>query len=124
MSANAILGLTGSLLVLALVFELLRRRRLREKYASFWVGIATLTLLVAAVPDILFWASDILGVEVPANLLFFVASMVLFAVSIQHSHELGRLEEQSRVLAEEVALLKVSQPLTDPRPSDVRPAGD
>jgi hypothetical protein len=47
------------------------------------------------------------GVTVPANLLFFAASMLLLVVSVQHSSELGRLEERSRTLAEEVALLQM-----------------
>ncbi|MFL6135742.1 MAG: hypothetical protein ACJ72A_23260, partial [Nocardioidaceae bacterium] len=40
-------------------------------------------------------------------LLFFVASMLLLVVSVQHSSELGRLEERTRTLAEEVALLRL-----------------
>jgi hypothetical protein len=106
-SANVILGVTGSVLTLGLLFELLRRRQLREKYAVFWTLVALFTLAVAAFPPGLFWLADLVGVTVPANLLFFVASMVLFAVSIQHSHELGRIEERTRTLAEEVALLRM-----------------
>lgn len=107
MRANLILGVTGSIFTLVLLFELLRRKHLREKYAIFWIVVAAMTLFVAAVPQVLFWASDLVGVSVPANLLFFVASMVLLAISVHHSHELGRLEERTRVLAEEVALLEM-----------------
>jgi hypothetical protein len=107
MSANVVLGISGSALTLGLLFELLRRRQLREKYAVFWALVALFTLAVAAFPPGLYWVADIVGVTVPANLLFFVASMVLFAVSIQHSHELGRMEERTRTLAEEVALLRM-----------------
>ena len=46
--------------------------------------------------------------SIPANLLFFVASMVLLGVSVHHSYELGRLEERTRILAEEVAMLRVT----------------
>lgn len=114
MSANVILGLSGSVLTLGLLFELLRRRQLREKYAVFWTLVALFTLAVAVFPPGLFWLADLVGVTVPANLLFFVASMVLFAVSIQHSHELGRMEERTRTLAEEVALLRmrIEEPAT------------
>ncbi len=34
--------------------------------------------------------------------------MVLLGVSIQHSHELGRLEDRTRTLAEEIALLRMA----------------
>ena len=43
-------GGLGSVFTLGLLFEMLRRQRLREKYAVFWAGVAVLTLLVAAFP--------------------------------------------------------------------------
>jgi hypothetical protein len=107
MQANLVLGVIGSLVTLGVLFEMLRRRRLREKYAVFWAIVAVLTLVVAVFPAVLFTTADLLGVQVPANLLFFGASMVLLVVSIQHSHELGRIEAQSRTLAEEVGLLRL-----------------
>jgi hypothetical protein len=109
MKANFILGLVGSIVTLVLLFEMMRRRRLREKYAVFWAIVALFALIVVVFPGVLVWASNLVGVQVPSNLLFFLASMVLLVISIQHSHELGRLEERSRTLAEEVALLRMGQ---------------
>jgi hypothetical protein len=106
-TAPLVLGLVGSLATLVFLFEMLRRRQLREKYALLWVAVAVVTIVVALVPGALTRASDLVGVEVPANLLFFLASMLLLLVSIQHSYELGRLEERNRTLAEEVALLRL-----------------
>jgi hypothetical protein len=105
--ANYVLGLIGSLITLTLLFELMRRRRLREKYAVFWVVVALVTLVIAVFPATLTTAADLVGVKVPANLLFFGASMLLLGVSIHQSYELGRLEERTRTLAEEVGLLRL-----------------
>lgn len=107
MRANISLGLVGSVLTLLVIFEMLRRRRLREKYAIFWVAIAMFTLAIAAFPSLLEWLSELAGVSVPTNLLFFLASMVLLLITMQLSHDLGRLEERARRLAEEVALLRM-----------------
>ena len=107
MKANYVLGLIGSLFTLTLLFELLRRRRLREKYAVFWVIVAMATLVIAVFPATLTTAADLVGVEVPANLLFFGASMLLLGVSIHQSYEMGRLEERTRTLAEEIGLLRL-----------------
>lgn len=107
MRANYVLGLIGSLITLTLLFELMRRRRLREKYAVFWVVVALVTLVIAVFPATLTSAADLVGVKVPANLLFFGASMLLLGVSIHQSYELGRLEERTRTLAEEVGLLRL-----------------
>jgi hypothetical protein len=111
---DLVLGLTGSVVTLALLFEMMRRQRLREKYAVFWVVVAVLTLVVAVVPGVLETAARIAGVAVPANLLFFIASMLLLVVSVQHSSELGRLEERTRTLAEEVALLRLQLQTREP----------
>lgn len=107
MSANYVLGILGSLITLAALFELMRRRRLREKYAVLWVTVSLGLVLIALVPSLLPALADLVGVAVPANLLFFVASVVLMLVSMQHSNELGRLEEETRTLAEEIALLRL-----------------
>ncbi len=101
------LGLASSLVILVTLFEMMRRHHLREKFAVIWFVIAICALLVALVPTVLVWATDVLGLSLPSNLLFFVASVVLLLLSLQHSYELGRLEERTRTLAEEVALLRL-----------------
>ncbi len=109
MNSTFTLGLIGGAVILAVLFEMLRRQRLREKYAVIWVVVVGLTVLLVVFPGILTWAANLLGVQVPANLLFFGASMLLLVLTIQLSYEIGRLEERTRTLAEEVALLRLHQ---------------
>lgn len=93
-------------LVLLLVVELLRRRQLREKYAALWLGIGLVAVVMAIFPAVLDGVTRLAGFAIPANLLFFAGCLVLTAISMQFSLEIGRLEEKSRRLAEEVALLR------------------
>lgn len=106
-TASYVLGLVGAAAVLGLVLELLRRRHLRGKYALLYLALSSAVALVATVPSLLGRLSDLVGVEVPANLLFFTALIVLLMVSMQLAYESGRLEEETRTLAEEVALLRL-----------------
>lgn len=115
-----IVSVIAALAALVLVFELLRRRRLREKYAAIWVVIAVGTLVVAVFPGLLRWVADLVGIQTPSNLLFFGSLIVLFAVSLQLSREVGLLEEQSRRLAEEVATLGMRLDALE-KPSDQPP---
>lgn len=103
------LGLIGAAVTLLVVFEMLRRRMLREKYAAFWVFLAVLIAVVAVFPGLLAAAARLTGVQVPANLLFFVASLVLLAVNVQLSTEICRLEDRTRALAEELAMVRLRQ---------------
>lgn len=115
-----IVSVIAALAALVLVFELLRRRRLREKYAAIWVVIAVGTLVVAVFPGLLRWVADLVGIQTPSNLLFFGSLIVLFAVSLQLSREVGLLEEQSRRLAEEVGTLGMRLDALE-KPSDQPP---
>lgn len=90
-----------------LVFELLRRRRLRQKYAFLWVLVAGATVALSVFPALLQGASGALGIAVPSNLLFLISLLILFGVSLQLSIEVGVLEEQTRRLAEEIGALRL-----------------
>jgi hypothetical protein len=102
-----LLGLASAVVVLGLVIELLRRRHLRGKYALLYLVLAAAVSLVALVPSLLGRVAHLLGVMVPANLLFFAAIIVLLMVSMQLAYESGRLEEETRTLAEEVGLVRL-----------------
>jgi hypothetical protein len=100
-------GVLAGLLVLILTIELLRRRQLSEKFAVLWIVISVAAMFFALFPEALLWISRTLGFQVPANLLFAVAALVLLAVSMQLSLEVGRLGDRAQRLAEEVGLLRL-----------------
>lgn len=94
------------LLVAALLY-LLRTRRIREKYAGIWIVLTVAVVLVGAFPQLAFWLSGLVGVQTPVNLVFSLAIVVLLGVCIQLSTEVSNLEEETRTLAEEIALLRL-----------------
>ncbi|AAT88492.1 hypothetical protein ATY41_07380 [Leifsonia xyli subsp. xyli] len=105
--ASYLLGITAAVITLAVVIEMMRQRRLRERHAIWWLVTGVLALIVGVFPSTLAWASSVAGVAVPTNLIFFVSVAILFLVCIQNSSELTRLEAQTRLLAERSALLEL-----------------
>jgi len=101
-----LLGVAAALLATGFVFELLRRGILREKIASRWLVVTGALLIVAIFPSTLEWLAQVVGIAVPANLLFFLGGVVLLLVSVQLSYEVSKLEARTRRLAEELALLR------------------
>ena len=102
--------LIGSIVVLAIlliIFEMLRRHHLREKYAVIWIIIGIGVLVLVAFPQLLFWSSGVLGVKVPSNLLFAMAIVLLVSVCLHLSFEQSQAEDEVRVLAEEVGILRL-----------------
>ena len=100
------LALVGALLAVAVIIELLRRRQLTEKYAGIWLVLGAAIMVLGIWPGLLTSVSRLVGIAVPSNLLFFGAAFVLLFVCLQLSREASRLEEETRTLAEELALLR------------------
>jgi len=95
--------------VALILTRLLRAGKLREKYAALWILIGTAILLLAGFPGLLVTVSRWFGVQVPSNLLFFLAILLLLAVCLHLSLEISKLEDETRILAEEVAILRLQQ---------------
>lgn len=90
--------------VVLVVLRLLRNRSLREKYAALWVVVGVSMLILVAFPALLQWAASILGFAVASNLLFLLGALFLLGVTLHLSLEISRLEDETRVLAEEAAI--------------------
>ena len=101
-----ILAAVAAVLVFVFILWLLRRGVLKEKYAVLWLFVSAVAAFLALVPGAMRWLADLVGVEIPANLLFFVTIVLLILVSVQLSYELSRHEAKIRRLAEESALLE------------------
>lgn len=120
-----ILGIVAALVTFIVVVDLLRRGRLRERHAIWWLIASILSLVVGVFPGILTWAAHLIGISVPTNLVFFVSIAVLFLVCIQHGTELTVVEERNRRLAESVAILEMRVALLEgePRQDDTDAGG-
>ncbi len=94
-----------SLIALGFVIQLLRTRRLREKYAGLWLVVLVTIIVLALFPGIAFRVASAVGVQTPSNLLFATSVLVLLLVSIQLSTEVSQLEEETRTIAERTALV-------------------
>ena len=99
------LGLfVASILLLAVVLELVRRGRLKERYALLWLVVSFTGLIVGVFPVIILVVSRVLHVQY-VTLLFIVSFLFLLGLVLSFSIIISRLAERNRELAQEVALL-------------------
>jgi hypothetical protein len=103
-------GIASALLILIAVVILLRRNSLRERHAIWWMIAGILALVAGIFPQTLDWLSQIFGITVPINLVFFTSIAILFFVNLQNSSELTKLEEKTRKLAERIAIIEMKHP--------------
>lgn len=99
-------GIAFAVAVLTIIIVLLLKRQLREKYATMWLLIGLTLLIISVFPGLLVAMTHVLGVEVPANLIFALSIVLLVGVALHLSWELSRAEEEIRRLAEEVSIVR------------------
>lgn len=99
------LGIALGAVLVAVILWMLLTRRLREKYAVLWLVLGLVLLVLGLFPGLLGAATAALGVQLPANLLFAAAIVVLLGVTLHLSWELSQNEDETRRLAEEIAIL-------------------
>lgn len=95
-----------ALVVFALVFEMVRRRYLRERYAILWLGAALVLLVLAAWTQLLAAISHAVGIATPSNAFFVIAFAFLLVLLLHFSAVVSGMSDQARVLAQRVALLE------------------
>src|SRR4051812_7390555 len=93
--------------IFALVMFLVLKRKITERFAILWMGIA-LVLLVASSFGFryLFRIAELMGIPYPPSALFLIAIFGLTLLIIELFAWTSKLNERTRVLTQEVALLK------------------
>jgi hypothetical protein len=112
-----IVALIATLALLLLVFDLVRRRRLAERYALLWMSAAVALLVLAIWRDGLDVIADLMGIADPANAIFILALGVTFVLLLHFSVATSRLAEETKILAQEVA--RLDQELRETRSNGV-----
>ena len=92
---------------LVFIFELLRRKALREKYAFVWILTALVLIVGSLFPEFAINLSNALGFATIASFLMVFFGIIILFITMQLSLELGKVEDQNQRLAEELALLKM-----------------
>ena len=97
----------GSALLILIVLELIRGRRLKERYALLWLVTGVVLLVLSAWRGGLNTIAEWLGVSgYPPAILFAAAIMFVIAVLLHYSTVLSRLTDDNVLLAQELALLR------------------
>jgi hypothetical protein len=89
-----------------LVFELVRRKRLLERYALLWLGSTVILLGLAVWKDLLSTLSTAVGIYYAPTALFAFALAFILVLLLHFSLVISRLADQNKVLAQRLSLLQ------------------
>jgi len=103
----SIVGVVASILLILVVLELVRGRRLKERYALLWLATGGVLLVLSAWRGGLNTIAGWVGVSTyPPAVLFAVATLFILLVLLHYSTVISKLTDENIELAQRVALLE------------------
>ena len=102
----SIVAAIAALALLVVIFELIRSRRLQERYALLWLLTGLVIFVLAAWRGLLGWLADLVGIAYPPSALFVLASFFVLVVLLHYSTVISKLSEQNTILAQRLAILE------------------
>ena len=104
---TSIAAAIASILLILIVLELIRGRRLKERYALLWLVTGIVLLVLSTWRGGLNTIAGWFGVATyPPAILFAVATLFIIVVLLDYSTILSRLADQNTILAQRIALLE------------------
>jgi hypothetical protein len=95
----------AAVVLLLVILELIRSRRLQERYALLWLLTALVILVLAVWRGLLSRLADLVGIAYPPSALFVLAAFFILVVLLHYSTVISKLSDQNRILAQRLALL-------------------
>jgi hypothetical protein len=104
-----LVAVAAAAVLLLFVLELVRRRRLLERYALLWLLSSIVLLGLSVWRGALQWLADLVGIAYPPNALFLVAFGFVLLLLLHFSSAVSRQSDQIKILAQRLALLEERQ---------------
>ena len=114
-----IVSIGATLALFLLVFELVRRRRLMERYALLWLFSTVVLLGLAVWKHLLEEVASAIGIFYAPSALFVVAFGFILAILLHFSLVISRIADQTKVLAQRVGLLQQRLDLAEGRLAEI-----
>ncbi len=96
----------AAVILLLVIFELIRSRRLQERYALLWLLTGMVIFVLAVWRGLLSKFADLVGIAYPPSALFVLASFFVLVVLLHYSTVISKLSEQNTALAQRLAILE------------------
>jgi hypothetical protein len=107
------------------VFELVRRRRLMERYALLWLFSAAVLLGLAVWKNLLERVASTIGIYYAPSALFVIAFGFILVLLLHFSLVISRLADQNKVLAQRLGMLQQRVDVLEARaPEDAEPVDE
>lgn len=94
----------ASVLMLVYMIRKVRKSKVQIERTVFWIVFGLFIIFISIFPQVMFWASRLLGIQSPANLVWVTVIFILLVKQFMTTLEISQLETKVRELVEELAL--------------------
>ena len=102
-----VVAIIGSLSLLLLILELIRKGKLAEEYSFLWVVTGVVLFILSTWRGILHFFAKLVGIYYPPSALFLVGFVFVLLLILHFSVIVSRLSRQNRELAQTLALFRL-----------------
>jgi glycosyltransferase involved in cell wall biosynthesis len=102
-----LVAMAGALVVMLMIVDLVRRRRLKEEYSVLWLVTSAVLLVLAGWTEALQWITDTIGGVAASSTLFFFGLLFAFMMLLHFSVRISALERRLTALVQEIGLMGV-----------------
>ena len=108
-----IIAILICILLVAYVFELVRRRHLSEEYSMGWLVAGSMMLILSISEGLLVWVSNLVGATLFTSTLFFFGLVFLVTICLHFSIRISALTNQVRTLTQHMGILHSEKQLLE-----------
>ncbi len=100
-----IFAILAGVMLLGLIFELVRKRKLKEEYSWLWILTGIIILALVVWYDLLLFVTHLIGAGNPRTTLFLFGLLFLVLINIHFSIRISTFTDQIKELAQRLAIL-------------------
>lgn len=106
-----------ALLLMILIIELVRRRKLREEYSILWLITGIGVVILASSYHLQLWFTQLIGAVSSSTTVFGFAFLFLILISLHFSVKMSEMTEKIKRLSQELALLRADKDVDERKSS-------
>lgn len=99
----------ASILMLGYMIRKVRKSKVQIEKTVFWIGFGVFIIIISIFPQIMYWASRLLGIQSPVNFVWITIIFILLVKQFMMTLEISQLETKVRELVEELALKEMEK---------------
>ncbi len=101
------IAISGSVLFIILIIELIRKKRIKEEYSLLWLFFGFVFLFISIWKNSLDYIARILGIAYAPAALFLILIIAIMSILIHYSLVISRLADNVKKLTQTLGLLEM-----------------